>query len=65
VEICLICNTLLEIVTDQHCAKHDLTKEEYRSKYGRKIYNGISIRKRNIAEIDRYEAESRCKRRAH
>lgn len=33
----------MEIVSDYHCANHNMTRDEYREKYGRKYDTNIKI----------------------
>lgn len=42
-EVCQICGAKMEIVSDYHCATHNMTRDEYREKHGRKYDTNFKI----------------------
>lgn len=64
-EVCQICGAKMEIVSEYHCAKHNMTRDEYRTKYGRKYNNNINISPRldmDEREYIGYVIDSMCKK---
>jgi len=63
-EKCMICGEVVDILTNVHCKKHNLTKQDYRKKYGNNTYQKpfqyIKVRR---SELDIYEIEKMVKRK--
>jgi len=60
----MICGATVDILTNVHCKKHGLTKEEYRKKYGNNKYRKpFQYTKTKRSELDSYEIEKMTKRK--